>query len=308
MIAGDLHDDSPMLIVGFEGFNDFYPQLAADNLSAQGIRATGILLKLPPLDQHKMINSLFLARQFDQPGFCMAVVKAIKAQYKPSNDGYARIGFPAVLGTEAPLRNKEILEKQLGVPVFEIPTLPPSIPGIRLSRMLVRTIQEQNGRVLNGMQVLSAQSPQDNSRQIEAIWSEAAARRRPHRAKTYILSTGGLLGGGLRADYTGAGTGIVREMILDIPIYTPLQRSQWLQREFISAMPHPINDVGVRVNAAFQPVDLSGQVLFENLLVAGITLAGGDYLRERSLEGVDLASGYYIGERIQPCLEWTPDR
>jgi anaerobic glycerol-3-phosphate dehydrogenase len=38
--------------------------------------------------------------------------------------------------------------------------------------------------------------------------------------------------------------------------------------------------------------------LFENLFAAGTTLAGGDYVRERSLDGVALVTGYSVGEAV----------
>jgi glycerol-3-phosphate dehydrogenase subunit B len=43
-----------------------------------------------------------------------------------------RVGFPAVLGMRDPIHVKEDLEAIIGVKVFEIPILPPSIPGMRI--------------------------------------------------------------------------------------------------------------------------------------------------------------------------------
>jgi glycerol-3-phosphate dehydrogenase len=297
MLAGDLHIDDPMLIVGFENYYDFYPQLIADNLTAQGIPATSLSLDLPEFNQQKFVNNNFLANQFDIPNFCLAVAEAIKLQLKSLRNTIGRIGFPAVLGIKHPIRNKEILEKALGVPVFEIPTLPPSIPGIRLSRILVDAIESRGGYVYNGMQALSCQNAPDNNRLIEVVWTEAAARYKPHRAKSFILATGGIMGGGLTAKYMGAGAGIIHEQIFNIPVSAPLKRQEWLHREFTSNTPQPIFRAGIKVNTDLQPVNHDNRAIYENLHVAGGTLAGGDYLFEHSLEGVSLASGYQVGIR-----------
>ena len=197
MIAGDLQKKDPMLIIGFDGYHDFYPELIADNLSAQGIPAAGLSLSIPGLQEQKFITGRVLAEMFDQLDLCDRVANEIKqafsgiSQIKPQ-----RIGFPAVFGLEKSQHVKEHLENLLGLPVFEIPTLPPSIPGIRLSRIMVSAIERLGGRVFDGMQVSSVIT---NSTQVVEIQTEAAARNKSHRARNFVLATGGILGGGLRA-------------------------------------------------------------------------------------------------------------
>ena len=53
-------------------------------------------------------------------------------ELKPKLDGATRVGFPAVLGLEHNAEAWRDLSDRLGVPAFEIPTLPPSVPGMRL--------------------------------------------------------------------------------------------------------------------------------------------------------------------------------
>ncbi|MCZ7542112.1 MAG: hypothetical protein M5R40_00570 [Anaerolineae bacterium] len=48
----------------------------------------------------------------------------------------ARVGFPAVLGLYDAARVQAVLADALGAPVFEITTLPPSVPGMRLYHAL----------------------------------------------------------------------------------------------------------------------------------------------------------------------------
>ncbi len=293
MVAGDLRKKDPSLIIGFDGYYDFYPELIADNLAAQGFPATGLSLSLPVLREQKFITGRVLAELFDQLDFCDRVATEIKqlfsgkSQVKPQ-----RIGFPAVLGLENSLEAKEHLENMLGLPVFEIPTLPPSIPGIRLSRIMVSAIERLGGRVYDGMQVNSAVT---SSTRVVEIQTEAASRNKSHRARNFVLATGGILGGGLRAGYDGK----VTETILQLPVSTPPNRNEWFAQKFLSLSGHPIFKTGISVNRNLQPINQTGQPEYENLFVTGNLLAGSDTIQERSRDGVALATGYYLGNNVK---------
>lgn len=283
MIAGDLSDKSPMLIVGFDRFGDFYPKLVADNLSQQGLPAGSVMLQLPTLSRRRVLTPLIFAQLMERPAFRAELVHALR----PHLGQAARIGFPAVLGVENSLRVKADLEAQLGRPVFEIPILPPSVPGIRLHTILRQAIEQQGGRVYEGMLVNQSETLDGR---IMAVFSEAAARQQAHRFRHYILATGGLLCGGLVAHFEGQ----VREVIFDLPVAAPAGRQHWFQQRFLDEQGHPIYRAGLRVDDQFRPVHHSRPV-YDNLQAAGTTLAHCDFIRERSLEGIALATGYVTG-------------
>jgi len=292
MIAGDLTASKPALIVGFAGFLDFYPELIADNLSRQGVPAQGLWLSLPEVEGRRFVNALTLANLFDDPRFVESVAEELLRQISKKSDFQPeRIGFPAVLGLDNPRRALEQLEISLGLPVFEIPTLPPSIPGMRLCRLLVNAIHNSGGKVYNGLQAVCAE--RENGK-ITGVWSEAAARKTLHRARSYCLASGGLLGGGFFAAHNG----LVSEQVFNLPVAAPASRHGWLNREFLSGKGHPIFHSGLRVNRDLQPLSSDGQVFYENLHILGGALDGFDPIRERSLEGVGLASGFLAGELL----------
>jgi len=287
MISGDSHQRSPMLIVGFNQFLDFYPSLIADNLNAQYLYASDIMLDLPSLRDRRFVSSMTLARLFDTPEFRQEVIKILK----PKLGSVTRVGFPAVLGVKHPLDVKMDLESSLGVPVFEIPGLPPSIPGIRLHNLLINSIERNHGHVFNGMQVIGASIENDH---IESILSEAASRQVSHRATKYVLATGGILGGGTVTSFDGH----AHEIIFGLPIHIPESREQWFANEFLSNAGHPIHKTGLRVDSSFRPIDLENNVLFPNLLVVGNSLDSCDPIRELSMEGIALASAYKVGKSL----------
>ena len=51
-------------------------------------------------------------------------------------------------------------------------------------------------------------------------------------------------------------------------------------------------------DAQLRPLDTSGQVVYENVAVAGAALAGADPVRERCYSGLALATGWKAGQLL----------
>jgi glycerol-3-phosphate dehydrogenase len=287
MIAGDASQPSPMLIVGFSCFLDFYPGLIVDNLNKQGILAREIMLDLKSLQTRKFLSGMVLARLFDDQEFRQEVIDALK----PKLGNIARIGFPAVLGLYKTTEVLRHLESSLGVPTFEIPGLPPSIPGIRLHNMLVSAIEINQGVIYTGMRVSSASIENEK---ITTVSSEAAARQIAHSAKNFILATGGILGSGIVVNENG----YAQETVFGLPIKIPQIRSHWFQDQFLSHESHPIHNIGLHVNSDLQPLSDTDQLYYQNIYAVGNIIGHCDPIRERSLEGIALATGFKIGESL----------
>jgi len=287
MIAGDASQRTPIMVVGFDRYNDFFPGLVATNLNAQGVIAADITLELPSLRKQKYITSTVLSTLFDDAEFRQELIDTLK----PRLGKVGRIGFPAVLGLHNPLEVLNHLQTSLGMPVFEIPGLPPSIPGIRLHNLLVSAIQQQPGAVNSGMAVTNVGT---DGKSIHTVWSEAAGRQIAHRAKTYVLATGGILGGGITVNNTG----YAQEVVFGLPLTTPKDRSEWFQADFLAPTGHPIFRMGVRTDPEFYPLDATHSRIFSNLHVVGNALANCDPIRELSIEGIALASGYKVAEHM----------
>ena len=287
MVAGDLHDRSPMLIVGFDQFLDFYPALIADNLNCQGFLAKDVSLDLKSLHSRKFMTGMIFARLFDEPDFRQEVIEELK----PKLGNVSRVGFPGVLGMTKTNEVLQDFEKSLGIKVFEIPGLPPSIPGIRLHNLLVAEIEKHHGSVFNGM--LATQADFETNH-ISNVLTDAAARESSHPAKYYILSTGGILGGGIITEENG----YAKETVFNLPINAPLLRSEWFQDHFLSKNSHPIHTYGVNVNNNLQPITALKEIVYQNLFATGNIIGNCDPIRELSLEGIALATGYKAGESI----------
>jgi glycerol-3-phosphate dehydrogenase subunit B len=293
MAAGDARQlprqgdgGGPLLIAGFHELRDFFPPMIAANLRAQGFAAEGTYLTLPPTERKLDFNTVSFARLFDQPEFRADVGRQLRQQVQRGR--YGRIGMPAVLGLANATRVVSDLQAAAGALIFEIPTLPVSVPGIRLYRMLEAALLRAGGRIQIGSFVQRAEGKGDR---LEAIYSEAAAREQRHQAARYVLATGGIAGGGVRADHAGA----LVETALGLPLRAPNARADWFAARFLNETGHPVFRTGVAADAKLRPLDAVGQVVYENVAVAGSALAGCDPIREGSLEGIAAATGWMAG-------------
>jgi glycerol-3-phosphate dehydrogenase subunit B len=285
-LAGDLGRTEPLLIIGFDGMRDFYPALIAENLAKQGFAARAALLPFDLLSDRRDINTIQLATALDDEARYAHLAEAVRDVVQPGE----RVGLPAILGLDAHAAVLEALQTTADAPVFEIPTLPPSVPGVRLFKVLCAELERLGVRVEAGMEVIGTEIALDDDGgppRIAWVASETSARPLRHRAENFVLATGGILGGGFDSDPAGR----VWETIFDLPLTAPQARSDWFHPRFLDERGHPVFRGGVAVNHTMQPIDGDGAPRFANLRVAGSTLAGFDPIVERSMEGVAIASG-----------------
>jgi glycerol-3-phosphate dehydrogenase subunit B len=106
-------------------------------------------------------------------------------------------------------------------------------------------------------------------------------------ADRFILATGRFIGGGLRADAEK-----VFEPVFNLLVLQPPSRESWFGHLFFNDLPHPIHQAGISANTSLQPVDESGNVVLENVWIAGSLLAHHHCIDEKSREGIEIATGY----------------
>ncbi len=285
--AGDLSRPAPLAVIGFKGLRDFYPQLLADNLAAQGIPARAAQLPFDLLTDRHDANTVQLAQALDHPARAERLAAALRNVVQPGE----RVALPAILGLHRHAQTHKLLADRLGAPVCEIPTLPPSVPGIRLTTALRHRLEALGVRVEIGMEGIGFQVEGG-----EIAWVETATSARPlkHRARAYLLATGGVLGGGFNSDHTGH----FWEVVFGLPLTVAQDRAEWFRPRFFDPAGQPVFHGGVAVNDSLQPVDGAGRTVYRNLWAAGGLLAHGDPILERSLEGIAVATGVAAADAI----------
>lgn len=289
--AGDADDSRPMVIVGFQGMRDFYPHLIARNLGAQGQSVRAAMLPWSVLSEQRDRNNPQLAEAVDDPRTQQRLIDALKLVVKPGE----RIGLPAILGRHNHMQALAALQQGLNADVFEIPTLPPSVPGIRLATALRQEVERHGVRVEIGMEAVGFHAEDGVIQYVETATS---ARPLKHRARAFLLATGGVLGGGFDSNHEGR----FWETVFDLPLTVPQDRKQWFRPLFLDERGQPAFRGGVAVDDALQPVDATGTPVYANLWAAGGLLAHMDPILERSLEGVAIASAVAAVDQVRSCL------
>jgi len=296
MVAGDLRTGGRFVFVGFRGLKDFYPAYLAENLArgplpwGTSVFARAVELA-PPLGDEGDVSSVGFARRFEQPHFRESVLRELARRLMPGEI----VGFPAVLGLEHAREVWHELETNLGHPVFEVPTLPPSVQGLRLFDTMTTALRREGGRLVVGSTVAGAKS---GGNRLESVVAQTAGRPLTYRAHSFVLATGGFASGGLQMDSYGQ----VRETALDLPLAgVPAPDAPRFEPGYFDE--HPLARAGLAVDEKLRPVDAEGAPAFENLHAAGATLGGAVPWREASGNGLSLATGYAAASAI---LERTP--
>jgi glycerol-3-phosphate dehydrogenase subunit B len=272
MAGGDLRDGAPVCIVGTSALRDFHGSLCAANLVRAGFQARSVdaAIEVERADQ----NAVGLARRFDDPAWRASFASRLAPQLQ----GDERVGLPAVLGSIDPHGVWSDLEQRLGRRVFEIPTLPPSVPGMRLFEVLRASLRAAGGRLVLGSEVVGAERADGR---VVAVSGHASGRDVRYVASSFVLATGGFTSGAIElgSDW------VTRDVVLGLPLRgEPAEGQPRFVNEYLAEQ--PMARVGVAVDAQLRAEGA------ENVVVAGAALPGAVPWRELSGEGIAVTSGH----------------
>jgi glycerol-3-phosphate dehydrogenase subunit B len=291
MASGDLRAGGHFVFVGLRGLKDFYPAYLADNLvgaalpGGASVSARAVELA-PPLGDEGDVSGPGFARRFERAEFRDLVVRELEQRLDPGEI----VGFPAVLGLGRAREVWQELEARLRRPVFEVPTLPPSVGGIRLYESMTAALRRNGARVVVGSTVAGAEL---KGKRLDGVVAQTAGRPRTYQARSFVLATGGFASGAVQMDSYGR----VNETVFDLPLVgVPGSGAPRFEPGYFDE--HPIARAGLAVDEELRPVDAQGAPAFENLHAAGATLAGAAPWREASGNGLSLATGYAAASAI----------
>jgi glycerol-3-phosphate dehydrogenase subunit B len=271
-----------LLVVGFKGLKDFYPEVLITNLRSNGRLRSDCQLNTALIDlgaQDLLPNTL--AHRLEK----QEVLAQVVSQLKPLVQVDTMVLFPPVLGEYFNSQMAVQLSEALGGNVYEVANIPPALPGQRLQQALLNHIKGLGVEVIMNCTVKSADV--DNGKCV-AVTAMGSGKKYKIIAETVVLATGSFLGGGLEAV-----PGKVRETIFNLPVKVS---AKWTSSEFLNLEGHDFNKFGLLVNDQLQPVDSENNVLINNLMVTGANLANCNYAVEKCGNGVALTTGYKAGK------------
>jgi len=277
------------LIVDFEGMKEFSAVQIVEVLKRRwpGLQAERITFPYPFSGKDR--HTPMMAEAMESPQVRSDLAEIIR---RPAA-GFELIALPAILGMHQPRIVASHLEEMIGIPVFEIPTLPPSVPGQRLLNGIDRALERHGVQLLLNRRVTKVE--RQGSRCLRLLIGDEKSGE-VVEADGFILATGRFVGGGLTAALSG-----VSESLLDLPVRQPEKREEWHRKHFLDSRGHPLNHSGLIIDAYFRPLNENGRPAYENLFAAGSILAHQDWVREKSGAGIAIATAYSAVQSFIHC-------
>lgn len=287
MVAGvdALDGRPPCLLVDFRGLREFSARQIAATLADSWPDLRHQRIDFPGFEAVSEVYAVHLARALETRETRERTIALIKPLL-----GDARVvGLPAVLGLSRSREVHAAFEAGLGVPVFEIPTMPTSVPGLRLLGALeaVASVHGVRRRHQASVRALTFDG------RMAMLDLEGVPGGERVTASAVVLATGRFSGRGLTADRQ-----CVRESILGLPVHQPASRDAWHQRDFLDPAGHAINRAGLRVDDAWRPLDSSGKPAWPRLFAIGSILAHQDWMRSKCGSGLAIATAWAAIEQV----------
>lgn len=273
-----LEQKAPTLIIDFFGMKLFSARQIATSLEHQwpGIRSKTV--EFPRSELLEELHPEHVARSLDLSTNRIELADRIRplvgdAQY---------IGLPALVGMYRSAEAVAELERCLELPIFEIPTPPVSVPGIRLQEAMFNGLgADKDFHSLSTMATEVIEVPGKGF--VTTVKGNNG--NQTIASKAILLATGRFLGKGLVAGRMG-----IKETLMNLPVEQPESRQDWHRTSLFDPRGHPVNRAGIKIDSEFRPLNTLGEPAMDNLYAAGSILAGSDWMRMKCGSGVAVAT------------------
>jgi glycerol-3-phosphate dehydrogenase subunit B len=275
-----LEQKRPCLVVEFKGLKGFSAGLIAEKLKNHWPGIRQVRITFPGMEGRGEVLPEHMANALVLNGNQAKLAQRIRPELKEARC----VGLPAVLGLYQSPKVVAELTDLIGVPVFEIPTMPPSIPGLRLKEVFERGLVKKRPCYFSQHKAVEARQGSQGAWDLEV---ERATGKQTIRSQAVLLATGRFFGGGLAADRKH-----IYETVFNLPVFQPGSRNEWHRKDFFNRQGHPINRAGVEIDDHFRPINNQGRPVFHNLFAAGSILAHQDWKREKCGTGLAVATAF----------------
>ena len=270
----------PCLIIDFRGLKGFSARQISEALAHKWPNVSFMRVEFPGLESFNEVYAERIARALEVVQNRERLAESIG----PHLERAKIVGLPAILGINGSAEVMADLERRIGVPLFEIPTMPPSVAGLRLKEVFERHLPLKGVNLMSHRQVLRVRYERRGFFLLDIGDTE---KKLSIRTRGVVLASGRFVGQGLHADRFG-----IRETLFNLPVVQPASRVHWHSRDFLDPKGHPINRAGLEIDDYFRPLDKTGKCAFTTLFAAGSILAHQDWMRMKCGSGLAIASAY----------------
>lgn len=274
-----------ILLANVAGFLDFNTKFVADAFEQKGAECKIISVSLPEFKRLRQspteMRSANIARVMENEGTLNSLLSILTDNTK----GFDAIALPAVFGLSSDEPVKFIKEKS-GIPVYLIPTMPPSVPGIRTQQRLRRTFELAGGFFMLGDNVEKADIGDGVVYNIYTTNHGDIALQ----ADNFILASGSFFSNGLHACMDG-----VSEPVFGADVDFDANRNTWYNTSVFESQKY--RTFGVATDEQFR-IKINGKTQ-KNVYAIGSILSGFDALQEGCGAGVSLLTALYVADNLK---------
>jgi len=272
-------------ILNLAGFLDFPTEFIAEGLSKSGISCKQAIISLSELQNIRHnpteMRSSNIAKEFDKAKVLDELIDNVN-RFGADDEC---IIFPDVFGlysTEA----VKIFKAKVKKPLYLLPAIPPSVPGIRIQMMLKDYFIKLGGMYFLGDEVTEGIFEDNKLTAVKTVNHQDITMR----ADNFVLATGSFFSKGLISNQNK-----VIEPIFNLDVDADSDRKNWCDEQFFNdqAFMH----YGVSIDADFHAT-LGGKSI-ENLYVAGSSISGANSLKEASGAGVTILTSLFVADKIK---------
>ena len=271
-------------ILNLSGFLDFHTRFVAAGLLNYDIKAQVKHFSMPCFDDIRRnpseMRSTNIAKVFDKEEILGEFIDRVNLL---SEDAECVL-LPAVFG----LFNSSVVDKiKQGVnkPLCLVPSIPPSVPGIRAQIALRKYFQKLGGVYFLGDSVIDGDF-EDGALKAVKTFNHGDMLL---KANSFVLATGSFYSKGLVATPEK-----IYDPVFDLDIDGDTDRTKWVDERIFNSQPFMY--YGVSTDRAFHALSAGKPV--QNLFVAGAGLGGANALKEGSGAGVSILSALHVADSI----------
>lgn len=287
-------------VLGVEGYHDFQPVLLAENLllnpSFSHCELKTGFLNIPALD-HLREN----AREFRSVNIAQILEHKLKfddlvEEIKTSAKDAEAVFLPACFGLE----NQDFMSalcQATHLPLFELPTLPPSLLGMRQHFQLRHHFEKLGGLMMNGDSAIKAHFDNHVVRSIQTRLHKNEEITADH----FVLASGSFFSKGLVSNFDKIVEPVFNADIIGVGDFNSDNRFTWTNRRFANAQPY--QSAGVVINNKCQ-IQKEGKYI-TNLYAIGNIIGGFNALELGCGSGVAVITALTVADEIRGEYEYS---
>lgn len=273
-----------VVVANLAGFLDFNMKFVTDALESMGAECKQQLIHIDAVDHLRKspteMRATNIARVLDKEDIHNQLLTILKNY----SIGVDAVVLPAAVGLAS---QKLVKALRKAVPsVVLVPTMPPSVSGIRTQQQLRREFERLGGVFMLGDSVVRADV---EAGKVKAVYTINHAEN-GIVAKNYILTTGSFFSNGLVAH-----SNEVVEPVFGADVDFAADRAEWCDPQFFNKQNY--QTFGVATDGQFR-VKKDGKA-FSNLYAAGSVLSGFNALHEGCGAGVSLLTALFVADNLK---------